>query len=104
MKKTLYNVATFIHLFIIKPLFNPVVARLYHRNRSLGNNPFSQCIGIISRIGNNVLARVAGHQRRSLCHVMTRTRRQGKTQRQKRIIHRSIEFRGKATATPTEGF
>ena len=61
-------------------------------------------IGIISRIGNNVLARVAGHQRRGLGHIMTRTCRQGKTQREKRIIHRSMEFRGKATAAPTECF
>ncbi len=50
-----------------------------------------------------ILARVAGNQRRCLCHIMTRTCRQGKTQRDKRISHRSIEFRGKAAFTPTEG-
>ena len=36
MEKTLYNVATFIHLFIIRTIFNAVVARPYHRHRPLG--------------------------------------------------------------------
>ena len=104
MEKTLYNVATFIHLFIIRPIINAVPARTDHRNRPLGNNRFSQRIGVISRIRNDVLAGVAGNQRRGLCHVMTRTGCQGKTQRNKRIIYRSIEFRGKATLAPTECF
>ena len=41
---------------------------------------------------------------RITAHVMARPRCQGKTQWQKRIIHCSMEFRRKATFTPTEGF
>ena len=102
MEKTLYNVAPFIHLFIIRTIFNTIFTRPDHRNRPLGNNRFAQGIGVISCIGNNVLALVAGNQRGGLCHVMTCPRCQGKTQGEKRIIHRSIEFRSKAAPAPTE--
>ena len=90
MEKTLYNVATFYkRLFIIKPIRNCGSCE-DHRQPLLGQQSFPAAHQRHKR--HRVLARVAGHQRRGLGHIMTRTCRQGKTQREKRIIHRRWSF------------
>ena len=104
MKKTFNNITKFIQVFIIRTIFKTVLPGTDHRNTSLINDICSKSIRVIGSVGNDSVAGITSNQRRSLCHIMTRTCRQDKAQWQKGITYSRMEFRGKATMTATQGF